>query len=407
MAKSNMVAGLDIGSSNIKLLLVERKKNEKNFNVLFKGEEPSLGVRRGVVIDVDRVSRTIQILIDKARIDAGEKIDAVFVNIGGSHLICNSSQGMVAVSRADRNISREDIDRVLAEASKAVPLSLNQEIIETFTKEFIVDGLTGIKEAEGLEGNRLEAEIFVLSSFLPYKKNLTQAVLNADVQVLDIFPSGIACSTAVLSQRQKELGVAVLDIGAGTSDLAVFQEGDLIHLSVLPIGSANITSDIAIGFKIDVDIAEAIKVKQGSCFFSGKDKKEKIEIDNQEILTFSQKSLAKIIEARLSEIFNETQKELKKISKQNFLPAGLVLTGGGAKMPKIADLAKKELKMPCRIGKTIDAWDMEQEDPAYAVACGLVVKGFDSEEFQSRKRKHFFSGNLSGGVKKVFKNFLP
>ena len=304
MAKSNIITGLDIGSNNIKLLIAEKKPTEKSFNVLFKGEESSLGVRRGVIIDVDKVSRIIQILIDKARVETGEKIDSAFVNIGGSHLCCSSSQGMVAVSRADRNISKEDIDRVLDEAAKALPLSSNQEILEIFAKEFIIDNLAGIKEAEGLEGNRLETEILVLSCFLPYKKNLVQAVLNVDIQVLDIIPSAIAASSAVLSQRQKELGIAVLDIGGGTSDLAVFQEGELVHLAVLPIGSANITSDIAIGLKVDVDIAEAIKIKQGICLFKGKDKKEKIEIDNGEILTFSQKSLAKIIEARVSEIFN-------------------------------------------------------------------------------------------------------
>ena len=406
MARSNIITGLDIGSNNIKLLIAEKKPGEKKFNILFKGEEPSLGVRRGVVIDIDKVSRAIQILIDKARVETGEKVDSAFVNIGGSHLCSNSSQGMVAVSRADRNISKEDIDRVLDEAAKALPLSSNQEILETFAKEFIIDNLAGIKEAEGLEGNRLETEILVLSCFLPYKKNLVQAVLNADVQVLDIVPSAIAASSAVLSQRQKELGVAVLDIGGGTSDLAVFQEGDLVHLAVLPIGSANITSDIAIGLKVDVDIAEVIKIKQGICFFKGKDKKEKIEIDNGEILTFSQKSLARIIDARVSEIFNEVQKELKKISKQNFLPAGIVLTGGGVKIPKIIELAKKELKMPCRLGKINDHWEAD-EDLSYAVTCGLALKGFDSEEFESRKRKTAFSGSFFSRIKKILKNFLP
>ena len=406
MAKSNIIAGLDIGSNNIKLLVAGKKAGEKNFDIFFRGQETSLGVRRGVVVDVDKTSRAIQIIIDKARVETGERIDSVFVNIGGSHLSCDSSRGMVAVSRADRNISKEDVDRVLDEAAKSVPLSSNQEVLETFPKEFIIDGIAGIKEAEGLEGNRLETEILVLSSFLPYKKNLTQAILNLDIQILDIVPSAIAASSSVLSQRQKELGVAVLDIGGGTTDLAVFREGDLIHLAVLPIGSANITSDIAIGLKTDIDLAETIKIKQGKSLFKGKDKKEKIEISKEEILTFSQKSLSKIIEARVSEIFNEVQKELKKISKQNLLPAGLVITGGGAKLPRIIELAKKELKIPCRLGKTTETWGEIEEEPTYAVACGLVSKGFDSEEFERRK-KIGFSGNFFNKFKKILKNFLP
>lgn len=307
MAKTNILAGLDIGSSTIKILIAVKRNGEPNFEVLFQGEEPSLGVRRGVVIDVDKVSRIIQILLNRARAETGQKINSVFVNIGGSHISCVSSQGMVAVSRADRSVSKEDIDRVLQEAARALSLPSNNEILETFPKEFIVDGVGGIKTAEGLQGGRLETEILILSSFLPYKNNLIQAVLDAGLQISDIVPSSIASSSVVLSQRQKELGVAILDIGAGTSDLAVFEEGDLVHLAVFPMGSGNITSDIAVGLKTDVDIAEAIKIKLGSCLFKGKDKKEKTEVEGEEPLIFSQKTLTGIIEARVSEIFGEVQ----------------------------------------------------------------------------------------------------
>lgn len=406
MAKTNILAGLDIGSSTIKILIAVKRNGEPNFEVLFQGEEPSLGVRRGVVIDVDKVSRIIQILLNRARAETGQKINSVFVNIGGSHISCVSSQGMVAVSRADRSVSKEDIDRVLQEAARALSLPSNNEILETFPKEFIVDGVGGIKTAEGLQGGRLETEILILSSFLPYKNNLIQAVLNAGLQISDIVPSSIASSSVVLSQRQKELGVAILDIGAGTSDLAVFEEGDLVHLAVFPMGSGNITSDIAVGLKTDVDIAEAIKIKLGSCLFKGKDKKEKTEVEGEEPLIFSQKTLTGIIEARVSEIFGEVQKELKKISKQNLLPWGLVLTGGGARLPKIVELAKRELKLPCRLGK-IACFPELEEELSYATVCGLVFDGSKSEGREIWREGSFSSGGFANKIKKIFRNFLP
>ncbi len=406
MAKSSIISGLDIGSNTIKILVAAKRDEEPNFEILFYGEEPSLGIRKGVVVDIDKVSRTIQILLDRARAESGQKISSVFVNIGGSHISCALSRGMVAVSRADRSVSKEDVGRVLQEAARAVSLPSNNEILETFPKEFIIDGVGGIKAAEGLQGGRLETEVLVLAGFSPYKNNLVHAVLDAGLQVLDITPGSVAGSSVVLSQRQKELGAAVLDIGAGTSELAVFEEGDLVHLAVFPIGSANITSDIAIGLKTDVDVAEAIKIKLGSCFFKGNDKKEKIEIEGEEPLIFSQKTLTRIIVARASEIFEEVQKELKKISKQNLLPSGVVLTGGGAKLPKIVELAKKELKLPCRLGK-ISYFPELEEELDHATVCGLVFKGRESEGGWAFEKERSFSDGFGDKIKKIFKNFLP
>ncbi len=400
-----MIAGLDVGSSSIRALLVAKKEEEPDFEILFYGEEPSLGVRKGVVIDVDKVSRTIHLLFDRIKAETGYNINSVFVNIGGSHLSCFLSQGMVAVSRADRNISKEDVDRVLQEAAKAVSLPSNNEILETFPKEFIIDGAGGIKEAQGLQGGRLETEVLVLSSFAPYKNNLVQAVWGAGLQVADIIPAALASSSAVLSQKQKDLGAAVLDIGAGDSELAVFEEGELIHLAVFPIGSGNITSDIAIGLKTDVDVAEAVKIKLGSCVSAGKDKKERIEVEGENPLVFSRKQLSRIIVARVEEIFEETQKELKKIGKQSLLPSGIVLTGGGAKLPGIVEMAKKELKLPCRIGR-ISAFKELEEKPDYATVCGLVLRGSEAEGGFSEKG-HSFPGGLGSKVKKILKNFLP
>jgi len=406
MPKNKIIVGLDIGTSAIKMLVAGKKEEEENFDIIFLGEEPALGVRRGVVTDTEKVSRIIQILVEKARTESGQKINSVFINIGGCHLISTSSRGMVAVSRADRNVSREDVSRVLQEAARAVSLPSNNEILETYPREFIIDGLGGIKTAEGLQGGRLETEVLILSSFLPYKNNLVQAVLEANLRIADVIPSPLASSSVALSQRQKELGVALLEIGAGTSELAVFEEGDLTHLTIFPIGSANITSDIAIGLKTDIDTAEMIKIEQGCCLFKGKDKKEKIEIEGEEPLSFSQKTLAGIVEARVSEIFDQCEKELKRIGKIGLLPAGIVLTGGGAKIPKIIDLAKKELKLPCRLGK-ISHFPKLENEPNYATVCGLILRGSESEKGGNRPGGGFSNSGLADKFKKILKNFIP
>jgi len=400
MAKSKIIAGLDIGTSNIKILLADKKKNGNEIRVIYQALEPSFGIRRGVVVDVEKVARLIQLLISKARIESGQKIDSVYVNIGGGHIFCHNSEGVVAVSRADRKVSKEDVDRVL-EAAKTISLSSNEEILEVIPKEFIIDGKGGISEVEGMQGSRLEVKVLIIGCFAPYKNNLTQAVLNADLEFSDMFPSALAVASVALNQKQKESGAAVLNIGAGTSELAVFEEGKLVHLAVFPIGSGNITNDIAIILKTDIDVAESIKIRSGSCAFKGSDKKEKIELEDGEILIFSPKMVAGIIEARVSEIFGEVNKELKKIGKQGKLPAGIVLTGGGANLPKIVDLAKKELKLSCRTWKPSEFSNLE-DGLMFATACGLVLRGAEDAGFGKRS-----SGKIVERIKKAFQVFIP
>jgi cell division protein FtsA len=404
MAITNIITGLDIGSNDIKVLVAAQKQKDKNqtIEVISQIKLPSSGVRRGVVIDTEKVSNIIQSTFEKIKEEIGQKINSVYVNINGSHLFSVSSRGMVAVSRADQKISEADVDRVL-QSTQTISLSSNKEILEIFPKEYIVDGERGIKDPIGMEGGRLEVEVLILCGFSPYKNNLTQAVLNANLQILDIIPSSIASASAVLLPKQKELGVALLDIGAGTSELAVFKEDSLIHLAVFPVGSANITDDIAVGLQTDINTAEMIKIKKGNCFLKTGNKKEKIETEEKEVLIFSQKTLTRIIEDRVSDIFEQTQKELKKISKQDLLPSGLVLTGGGAKMAGIVELVKKKLKLPCRIGRPLNFSGLE-DDPSYATVCGLVLQGIDSKESSSS----IFSGQgLSAKLKKIFRIFVP
>jgi cell division protein FtsA len=408
MAKNNLIAGLDVGSGHIKLLVAKPKEDQSGFDVVCQLKEASYGVRKGVVVDSEKVSRTIQVLLNRAREELGERITSVFTNIGGSHLYCTSSKGMIAVSRADQKVSDVDVARVI-DSARTVSLPSNSEIMEVYPKEFTLDNSGGIKNAVGMHGGRLEVNAMILAGFSPYVSNLSEAVVACDLQVLDIVPSCLASADAVLSPKQKELGTAILDIGFGTSELAIFEEGELSHLAVVPIGSANITNDIAIGLRTDVDTAEAIKLAAGTCVFKGKDKKEKVEVEGEETLMFSRKMVAKIVQARVSEIFGEIQKEFKKVEKEGMLPGGIVITGGGAKIDKIVDLAKKEFKLPCKIGKPANFYGLE-EDFNYTTACGLITRsaGPRLESFSSSTPA--WSGK-GGGVgdrfKKILKIFIP
>lgn len=403
MAKVHIITALDIGTGNLKAIICQKKSEKKEIEILGQINEPSFGVRKGVVINAEEVSNILKSLFNRLREISRKKIKSVYVNINGAHLFSILSHGLISVSRADQKISQEDIERVI-QAAQIFPLSPNKEILDVFPKEFIIDNERGIKEPLGLKGVRLEVEALVLGGFSPYLKNLTQAVLGSGFQIDDLILTPLASSRAVLTQREKELGVCLLDIGAGTTGLTIFEEGDLIHLAILPIGSGHITNDLAVGLKCDIEIAERIKLEFGTCLYKGNDKKRKIELLSGETLIFSQKMLSKIIEARVSEIFREVNKELKQISRQASLPGGVVLTGGGSKLPKIKDLAKKELKLHSKIGIP-QGFSPSIEEPEFSVLGGLVLLGLDYLEAED-SLPTFEKGILSK-FKKIFRIFLP
>ncbi|MFH1820749.1 MAG: cell division protein FtsA [Candidatus Nealsonbacteria bacterium] len=404
MAREKIITGIDIGTYSIKALSAVQKNGSHNWEVLSSVETPSFGVRRGVVFDVEKVSKNIGETVEKLKQETGHKIDSVYVNIEGSHIFSSPSRGSVIVSRADKKISQEDVNRAI-QAAQAFSLPSNNQILEVFAREFIVDGQGQIKEPCDMQGLKLETEILALCAFSPYIKNLTNSVLNSGVHVADMVPSFLASARAILTPQQKELGVCLLDIGGGTTDFTVYQEGDLVHAAVFPIGSAHITNDLAVGLKTDIELAEQIKQEFGSCLSKGS-KKEKIDSGNGETLIFSQKALVKIIEARVSEIFDLAQGELKKVLPDAVLPAGIVLTGGGVKLPRIVELAKKELKLPIKIG-TVQEEGFEgfTSNPAFSTVCGLVLGAGELDH------KHFDSANSQkpsfNRLKKIFKIFIP
>ena len=413
MAKGQIITGLDIGTHTIKILVAQN--NGLGWEFLSYSQIPSFGLRRGAVVNVEETVKNIQLLLSSVEKDCGRKINSVFVNIGGSHLYATPSDGLISVSRADHIISQEDIERVL-QATRAINIPLNEEILDVFPREFIIDDQKGIKQPLGLVGVRLEAKVILLCYFQSYFINLTQAVLNAKLQIDDIIPSSLAAAQAVLTPQQKEIGVALIDIGSATTSLAVFEEGDLIHFAVFPLGSANITNDIAIGLKTEVAVAEDIKKQHGTCIIAKNDKekkdqaKKKLEVfDKSYPLSFTKKNLVDIIEPRVSEILDLMQKELKKIGRNELLPGGIVLTGGGAKIPKIKELAKERLKLTCEIGVPRGINGLEP-DPALATVAGLVL---GSADFSNSQKDGIlglpleFMKGLGSKMRKMFRVFIP
>lgn len=410
-----LVAGLDIGTSSVKCLVIQKKGKEWEF--LASAQIPSFGLRKGAVVNIEEVSKNVQLAALKVEKECGRKISSVFVNIGGSHIYVIPSDGIISVSRADQRISKEDIERVL-QATKAINIPHNEEVLDVFPREYIIDDQKGIKQPLDLTGVRLEAKVLLLCYFQPYFTNLTQAVLNSKIQINDVVPSPLAAAKAVLTPQQKELGVALVDFGANTTSLAVFEEGDLIHLAVFPLGSGNITNDIAIGLRTDISIAEEIKKEYGTCLLSKSDsqsrqkicypkiaeKKEQQDSEkNNQPVCFTKKDLVKIIEPRVTEILDLVQKELKKIGKQELLPGGVVLTGGGANLSKIKELTKDLLKLPCEIGVLKGIMGLE-EGPDLATVAGLSLGAvdFDEEEGIMGLTKGWWQK-----LKKIFRHLIP
>lgn len=399
MRKRKIITGLDIGSSAVKVLVAGLAADGVNLEVLAQTSEPSFGIRRGVVVDVEKISEIVANALGSIEKEWGQPIKEVFVNIGGAHIFSSFSRGAVAVSRADQKISQEDIERVL-QSAQTFSLPPNREILEVFPKEFIVDGERGIKEVLGMEGVRLESEVLVMGCFSPYLKNLERAVLGADYQIAEIICGPLASSRAVLNPRERELGALVLDIGAGTSGFAVFVEKNLVQLGIIPIGSGHITNDIAIGLRTDIDTAELIKVGLAACGLKGAKKLKQKEKASGEFLEFSQTQLGRIVDARAIEIFEQIQKELKQTDNLK-LPGGVVLTGGGAKLPKIKDLAKSVFRLSCRIGKPTGFFP-KIDDPQWSCASGLILEGKGS-----LTREKGWARTIIQGFKRILGSFIP
>ncbi len=405
MSKNPIIAGLDIGSYATKFLVAKQKPDGRGFEVLGRGISLSEGVRKGVINKRKKVAEVISETLKQAEREAGREITSAYVNINGSHIFCLSSEGLVSVSRADQKISEQDLERVI-EAAKTFSIPSNKEIIEVIPQEYIVDDQSGISEPLGLQGIRLEAKILAVGGFTPYIDNTSEAVIEAGLEVGDMFLDPSASAKTVLDDQEKELGVAVVDLGAATTSVAVFEEGEMIHTAVLPIGVNNIRNDIAIGLRISIDAAEKILEKMGSHILGEATSRRKaIDAPGGEEVTFKEKELKEIAKARVEEIFELVDKELEEIGRSGLLPAGIVLTGGGAKLEHLTRFVKNKTELPVKVGAPTDFYP-SQEDPSLSVVCGLVKLGLEKEEGRG-----LFDFNLGGGlgrkIKKIFRIFIP
>ncbi len=412
MPKARVIASLDIGSSKIRTVVGTLEEKSHTPNIIGVGLANSTGLRKGAVIDVEETINSISSSLEDAERMAGEPINHVFLGIGGNHIESINSKGVIAVSHAGNEITEEDVDRVL-EAAQAVSIPGNRRILRIIPKSFIVDEQKGIKYPVGMTGIRLEVEAHIITGLVPAVKNIEKCVLQAGVDIDDIIPSCLASAEAVLSKRQKELGVVVIDVGCGSTSVSVFEEGTTLHTAVIPVGGENVTNDIAIGLRTSIDTAEKIKIEYGTCMPDDVSEREVIDlsllskIDTQKV---SKKLMAEIIQARYHEIFVLVKDELAKIHRDGMLPAGVVLTGASVKMPGTIDLARETLNLPVQIGfpQNFDGVVDKIDDPAYATAIGLILWG-------SRLEHRSYGFSLKGfdfkkgfdGAKDWLRNLFP
>lgn len=394
MGKDRIIAGIDIGTSKVATIIAAASEDDI-LRVVGVATTPSRGIRKSQVVDIEEATQSVVESLEAAERMAGYSVSEAFVSVGGSHISSQNSHGIVAVAQPEKEITINDVDRVV-EAAKAVSLPSPREIIHVLPRGFTVDGQDGIKDPVGMTGVRLEVDTHLVTVGTTSKRNLEKCLSEVGVDVLGFVFNGLAASSAVLTETEKELGIVLVDIGAGTCDICVYVEGALSYSSVLPIGAKNITNDIAIGLRVSLESAEKIKL-----FLSKKtripalpaepsEKKETKKLSQDELdlsslkLTEGLKTTSRrtlldgIIKPRLNEIFTMIGLELKKSGFVGLTPAGIVLTGGGAETFGIAESAKRNLAMPVRIGlpgEKVTGLIDEILSPSYATSIGLIIYG--------------------------------
>jgi len=411
---TNCIAGVDIGTAEIKMVVAEEAGPGRLVPRLFL-REPSNGVRKGAVAEPAELVPALSKLFHEARQISKNVLRNVYVNIGTTQVNIQPSRGIVAVSRADSEIYQDDVDRVI-KASQALTLGPNRMLIHNVVREFIVDGTPDIVDPLGLSGSRLEVQSLVIDAFASHVKNVTRAVEMAGGEARGLVFNPLASSRAALTKRRKDLGVVLVDLGAGTTGVSVYEENKLVGIAQLPLGGSNITNDIAIGLKIPVAEAEAIKVRYGYAIAKQVGAREAVEVRQtspESPRNITRRFVAEIIESRMSEIFELVQNELQTLGKSGRLPEGVVLVGGGAKLPAVADLARRELKLSSEVASGLsDAWALETAGyaqdlnaPDFAVALGLALWSISSSDDGPARRG--FSSPFKGASKGFLKYFLP
>ena len=387
MEREAVLVGIDVGTSKICALIGEVAR-DGSLTIVGKGSVPASGLKKAVVVNIEQTVRSITGAVDHAERLSGYQIDRAFVGVGGQHVESQNSRGAVAVSGHQREVTREDIGRAL-EVARAVSIPSNREVLHVLPRGFIVDGQEGVKDPLGMSAIRLEIETHIVTAAATAVRNLAKCVQASNVKIDELVAASLASAETVLSETERDLGVAVADIGAGTIDLALFLDGSPFKTAVLPVGGNNVTNDLAIGLKTSLQVAEDLKIQQGTCDLSSVSPDDFISVsmlDDPDGRTLSRLDVCQIIEARMREIFEMLRAEIRSAG-EGLLPAGVVLTGGAAQLAGAAALGREVLGMPVRVAGPTGVGGLTDNilNPAYSTAIGLLywgAKNLDSIELE-------------------------
>jgi cell division protein FtsA len=411
--RSEIITGLDLGSTAVRVVVGQRDQNGAP-RIIAAVEMPSEGVCRGTITSVEGATSSVASALEAAERITGVPIERVWVGISGDHIIFQKSRGVVAVSKPTGEIDEGDVLRAV-EASRAVATPPNFEILHVIPRDFSIDNQVNIRDPLGMSGVRLEVETQIIQGLSSHIKNLTKCIYRTGIDIEDVVFSILAAAEAVCTDRQKELGVAVANIGRASTEIAVFEGGDVMHTAFLPIGGDYITSDIAIGLRTSLDAAERIKLEHGTALSKEVSKKDEINLGDfepNENTLISKKYVAEIIEARVEEIFEKIDNELKKIGRSGLLPSGVVLIGSTAKLPGILEVAKRRLRLPVSLGfpqRIVTVVD-KVNDLSFVPALGLVLWGnavYDEKGGDGFMSRFKSIDKVTSQVKKWFKSLMP
>jgi cell division protein FtsA len=399
----HIIVGLDIGTTKVCAIVASADENGK-INILGIGHSPSDGLTRGVVTNIEKTVRSIHSAIEEAESQSGVRIQTVMVGIAGDHIQSFQSRGVIAISRPENEITQEDVDRLI-EDTKRVALPSDRKIIHVIPQEFIIDGQDGVFDPVGMSGVRMEANVHIITGLVTAAQNIVKCVQRANLAIDDMVLEPLASSYAVLDEEEKEVGVALLDIGGGTTDLAVFEDRTIRHTAVIPIAGNQVTNDIRKGLGILTEQAEKLKKEAGFAYLPAILDNEPIVlpgIGGRDPLRVDKTLLCQVIQPRMEEILEIAAMEIKRSGYSKHLSAGVVLTGGGSLIKGTAELAREVLGMPAKIGIPTGfnaGLVKEIENPIYATGVGLVIHGL---KHQDRSLLTFSNGKNGSPVKRIF-----
>jgi len=405
----DIIVGLDIGTTKTCAVIGYLNENSQ-VEVAGVGVAPSRGLKNGVIVNIDNTSASIVKAIEDAELMAGYEVSSVFVGISGQHIKGENSKGVVAIANRSRTISTLEVKRVI-EAAQAIVIPVDREIMHVLSKEFSVDDQSGIKDPVGMSGVRLEAEVHIITAATTSIQNMIKSVAKAGFQHRDIVFNPIASADAVIGRDERELGVALVDIGGGTTDIIVYLEGGVAYSSVLPVGSIHITNDISIGLRTSIESAEMIKKKNGCAELSLVDASEMVEVPSvggRAPRRLFRQELTQIIQPRVSEIMEMIDHELMKSGRKDMLAAGIVLTGGGSMLDGCIEAAERVFNMPVRIGTPADIVGLKDvvATPQFANGVGLLKYGIRMNKFRGQGKYSRSKTGLVDRLKKVFEEYL-